>query len=337
VGVLPHNKTIFNATLELLELFHRVVAELVSWPSGGPSPFGGGVSPGTEAWHALLDPYGTSLTYFLNKRELDSTRTDIEGDLNPNLRAEGITPVEVLELTSGVGTDEVERILSHLEQSKPPSERHSDAVLATSMVSHGVDVDRLNMMLFYGMPRQTAEYIQASSRVGRVKCGLVFVALHPARERDQSHYQYFTKYHEFLGQLVEPVAINRWAKFAIDRTMPGLFMATLLQVIATEATGDPNQYYMVDALKRKIASGEIQARDFVPLLEASYYGTSSPDSAARIEARVRRYLDQLLSAPGSVMFASDALIPKPMASLREVDEQIEIELDSAGTAWASRG
>ena len=337
VGVLPHNKTIFNATLELLELFHRVVAELAVLPGGTPSPFGGGIAPGTEGWHSLLDPYGTSLTYFLNKRELDSTRTDIEGDLNPNLRAEGIIPVDVLELTSGVGTDEVERALAHLEQPTPPHERHADAVLATSMVSHGVDVDRLNMMLFYGMPRQTAEYIQASSRVGRVKCGLVFVALHPARERDQSHYQYFAKYHEFLGQLVEPVAINRWAKFAMNRTMPGLFMAFLLQVIATEAGGNPNQYYMLDALKRKIASGEILARDFVPMLEAAYYGTSSPETDASVEAIVRRYLDQLLSAPSSVSMASDALIPKPMSSLREVDEQIEIELDSTGTTWASRG
>lgn len=336
VGVLPHNKTIFNATLELLELFHRVIAELADLSSTSPNPFGGRSRPGEEDWNRLLDAYSTSLTYFLNKRELDSLRTDIEGDLNPNLRVDGIEPVDVLELTGGVSTDDVERVLARLEQPKTTGERRADAVLATSMVSHGVDVDRLNMMLFYGMPRQTAEYIQASSRVGRLRCAVVFVALHPARERDQSHYQYFAKYHEFLGQLVEPVAINRWAKFAMGRTMPGLFMAYLLQVVATETPGDPNQYYMLDAIKRKVATGEIVSQQFVSLLEQAYYGTSSTETQALIDARVRRYLDQILSAPSSMVFASEALIPKPMASLREVDEQIEIELDSAGTTWAAR-
>lgn len=336
VGVLPHNKTIFNATLELLELFHRVIAELAALGTSSPNPFGGRFSPGSQGWHLLLDGYTTSLTYFLNKRELDSIRTDVEGDLNPNLRSDGFDAVEVFELTGGVGTDDIERVLARLEQPKPLGERQADAVLATSMVSHGVDVERLNMMLFYGMPRQTAEYIQASSRVGRQRCAVVFVALHPARERDQSHYQYFHKYHEFLGQLVEPVAINRWAKFAMGRTMPGLFMATLLQITATQSQGDPNQYYMLDALKRKVAAGEIVTADFVPLLEQAYYGTSTPETADLIEARVRRYLDQLLSAPSSISFASEALIPKPMASLREVDEQIEIELDLEGTTWASR-
>lgn len=336
VGVLPHNKTIFNATLELLELFHRVIAELAVLRTGSPNPFGGRVAPGSDTWRLLLDGYTTSLTYFLNKRELDSIRTDIEGDINPNLRSDGIEPVEVFELTGGVGTDDVERVLARLEQPKPLGDKQADAVLATSMVSHGVDIERLNMMLFYGMPRQTAEYIQASSRVGRQRCGVVFVALHPARERDQSHYQYFHKYHEFLGQLVEPVAINRWAKFAMGRTMPGLFMASLLQITATQSQGDPNQYYKLDTLKRKIAAGEIVSADFVPLLEQAYYGASSTETAALIDAKIRRYLDQLLSAPSSLDFASDALIPKPMASLREVDEQIEIELDNDGTIWASR-
>ena len=91
------------------------------------------------------------------------------------------------------------------------------------MISHGVDIDRLNGMLFYGMPRQMAEYIQSSSRVGRNHVGSVLVCFHPARERDRSHFSYFPKFHQFLGQLVEPVAINRWSQFSIDRTLPGLF------------------------------------------------------------------------------------------------------------------
>jgi hypothetical protein len=133
------------------------------------------------------------------------------------------------------------------------------------MVSHGVDVDRLNAMIFYGMPRQNAEYIQASSRVGRRHVGIVFTCLHPARERDQSHYAYFVKFHQFLGQLVEPVAINRWSKFSINRTLPGLFMGVLLQLIANRSgASDPNRYY---GKRRKLATGVCALDHFIPLLE----------------------------------------------------------------------
>ena len=128
------------------------------------------------------------------------------------------------------------------------------------MISHGVDVDRLNAMVFYGMPQQNAEYIQASSRVGRSHAGVVFTCLHPARERDQSHYSYFVKFHEYLGQLIEPVAINRWSKFSVQRTLPGLFMAVLLQVIANRSGNDnPNRYYMIDFVKGEISRGNVRS------------------------------------------------------------------------------
>ncbi|MFB6198996.1 MAG: helicase-related protein, partial [Halobacteriaceae archaeon] len=68
------------------------------------------------------------------------------------------------------------------------------------MISHGVDVERFNMMVFFGMPRQTAEYIQSSSRAGRSHPGLVFNVFHPIRERDLSHYHFFEKYHQFLDR-----------------------------------------------------------------------------------------------------------------------------------------
>ncbi len=184
-------------------------------------------------------------------------------DVNPNLERDGdsLRPLDIHQLTGGTSTAEVTRSLESLEQQATPNSV-ADAVLATSMVSHGVDVDRFNGMIFYGMLRQNAEYIQASSRVGRSHVGIVFNCLHPARERDQSHYTYFKKYHEFLGQLVEPVAINRWAKFSINRTLPGLFMGILLQLLANRSgIKNPNSYYMLDFVKQKITDGSLGAHD----------------------------------------------------------------------------
>jgi hypothetical protein len=340
VGIIPHNKTIFNTILELVELFHRELQGLARLASGSANPYGGRLQPGTAEWREVVDYYSTSLTYFLAGRELNSIRTDLEGDVNPNLMKDALLPVNILELTGGTSTDDVQSTLEHLE--KPSDgEAPPDAVLATSMVSHGVDIDRLNAMIFYGMPRQNAEYIQASSRVGRSHVGLILTCLHPARERDQSHYSYFGKFHEFLGQLVEPVAINRWAKFSVERTLPGLFMGVLLQLLASRS-GTPDRFYILDYVKQQVSSGAIRADDFVPMLERSYFMGDPPALAIEIfrkeiRSRVQQFLDQIISAGSGHSFVSDVLIPKPMRSLRDVDEPIDIELDSEGTIWGTRG
>ena len=328
VGVLPHNKTLLNSVLELLESYTAAAHQLRVAPTS-PVTLPTGVVPGTAAWDGLLDLYCTSLIYFLAKRDLDAASNDIGADLSPNLQARGLPAVTQFHLTSETRTDEVEAALDHLQT--PGVVGEMDAVLATNMVSHGVDVDRFNAMFFHGMPRQTSEYIQASSRVGRRHCGVVFVVMHPARERDQSHYEYFGKYHEFLGQLVEPVAINRHATFAMDRTIPGLFMAELLQFVATSGTENPGKFSQLDFVKTKVSMGAITAGTMSPMLEAAY-GPKAND----VPIRVSRLVDQIVQAAG-ISMVSDALIPPPLRSLREVDESVDIELDSDATTWSSRG
>lgn len=340
VGVLPHNKTLFNAVLEMIEGYHRVIAALERLPAGAANPYAGALASGTTGWLSLLDLYRTSITYFLSQRELDSIGADIEGDVNPNLSQDGLSPLNKLELTGSTRTDEVTRILEKLETRAPSAA--PDCVLATNMISHGVDVDRLNAMVFHGMPRQTAEYIQASSRVGRSHVGIVFTLLHPIRERDRSHFTYFAKYHEYLGRLVEPVAINRWARFSVNRTLPGLFMAILLQRLAsnTPAGTSPERYYMLDFVRQRIADGSIRATDFVSFLEEAYLVSTASSVGeltfqGEIRLRVQQFLDQIVASGGST-FVSEALIPKPMRSLRDVDEPIGITLDDAGSRWATQ-
>ncbi len=252
--------------MELLEYYHAEIQTLYNLSASAASPYGGWLQPGSDDWKELIDPYLTSLTYFLATRHLSSIRTDVESHVNSNLESEGYNALSLAELTGSTLTGDVARILEKVERPYQPDS--PDAILATSMVSHGVDVDRFNAMIFYGMPRQNAEYIQASSRVGRTHVGLVLMCLHPVRERDQSHYNYFVKFHQFLGQLVEPVAINRWSKFSIERTLPGLFMGVLLQLLANNSgEANPNRYYMVDIIKKKISTGEITPDQFAPLLK----------------------------------------------------------------------
>ncbi len=335
VGVLPHNKTLFNAVLEMLEYYHRAVQDIARDLRAGSCSL-----PNKADLEALIDLYGTSLLYFLASRELHAVRTDVDNNVNENLLRDGYNALRIAELTGATSTDDVTATLDRLQQPRTSTD-NLDIVLATSMVSHGVDVDRFNVMLFHGMPRQNSEYVQASSRVGRSHLGIVFTCLHPARERDQSHYAYFAKYHEFLGQLIEPVSINRWSKFSVVRTLPGLFMAVLLQELAGRASGkDPDTFYMFDAVKRMIAEREITINDFLPAIVEAYQldtntGPGPSDFRERIEEQLNRMIyDQIGTNSASHTFVSEALIPRPMRSLREVDEQIEVNLDQAGSDWA---
>lgn len=340
VGLLPHNKTVFNAALEIIQYYHEEIEDLRRLVNG-PSPYGGEIAPGTPEWEELLDPYLTSLTYFSAMRDMGGIRTDIEAHVNEELERGGYSRLRVAELSGSTSTNDVTRILEQLQPQGLLSSDAPNAILATSMISHGVDVDRLNCMLFYGMPKANAEYIQSSSRVGRTHVGLVFTCLKPARERDQSHFLYFDKYHEFMGRLVEPVAINRWSKFSISRTIPGLFMGVLLQELAQRIAGDnPNRMYMVDFVKRMISERRITEDDFIGLLGESYLvasgGPGADAFAIDIPRRVRMFLHQIVNASGQSTFVSEALHPQPMRSLRDVDEQIVIELDADGAVWGNR-
>ena len=103
------------------------------------------------------------------------------------------------------------------------------ALVGTSIVSHGVDIDRLNLMVVNWIPAKIADYIQSSSRAGRSHVGLVILGHDRVSLREASHFHYFLPYHCFLERMVAPVPVNRFAKFAVERTLPGIVCALILQ------------------------------------------------------------------------------------------------------------
>lgn len=344
IGILPHNKTLFRAILELLEYYHRFLQDLARTPSGDVNPYGGIAIPGSKEWIELMDLYYSSLSYFSSTRDLDSLKTDFETYINnEKFRNEKYTPVCLKQLTGGTSTDEVSRILEDLERPHSLSDQH-DAVLATNMVSHGVDIDRLNCMFFYGIPKQNAEYIQASSRVGRTHVGLVFDCFHPIRERDQSHYSYFIKYHEFLGRLIEPVAINRWSAYGIDKTLPGIFLGVLLQILSNKDNGPKrNWYYMTSKISKLFTDGVITKEQIKQILKDSYNAELLADTRndifnKKINKMVDIFFDNIISANNNndSNFVQNALFPSPLKSLRDIDEPISIELDPLGSDWGNK-
>lgn len=101
-------------------------------------------------------------------------------------------------------------------------------IIATSVVSHGVDIAELNFMIVAGWPKSTAEYIQASARSGRVHPGIVLCVLSSHQLFESGVFMNFGDYHTFLDRLVDSVPINRFAPNIIDRTLPGVMSAVLL-------------------------------------------------------------------------------------------------------------
>jgi hypothetical protein len=242
--------------------------------------------------------------------------------VNVDLKKRNIREMVPVRMTGDVTFRDVKDILKTVESSNPGS--HLDLIVATSMISHGVDIDKMNFMVFRGMPRNTAEYIQAYSRVGRKYPGIIFVVFNPARERDQSYYKYFTKYHEFKDILVEPVPLNRWAKFAVNRTLPGIFSAYILNFVKDGSGKSP---YMTNTFRDAIQSQTITV-DQITNFVLSCYQCGDQDMGPYyrdyIRNRVVNYVDRILAYDGKPAFIPMIMAEKPLMSLRDMDIPIEI-------------
>ncbi|WP_062968731.1 helicase-related protein [Nocardia africana] len=176
----------------------------------------------------VTDAYSTLVIYHNSLRELGKTinlaSDDIPSRLKVIARAEDeirhIDDDNVVELTSNVASIQIPKRLERLK--KPHDDGEGVALLAsTNMISVGVDVRRLGLMTVVGQPKTTAEYIQATSRVGRNadRPGLVVTVYSPSKPRDRSHYESFVPYHASLYRYVEPSSVTPFSVPARERAL----------------------------------------------------------------------------------------------------------------------
>jgi len=187
------------------------------------------------------DPYMTLVGYFNALRELGGARRLIEDEVRNRLEryasrkrvgeavglfADRQIAYEPVELTSRVDTSKVsiaKRKLGRLFSEKD----HADVAIATNMISVGLDITRLGLMVVFGQPKASAEYIQATSRVGRdpERPGLVVTILNVHKPRDRSHYERFCAYHESFYRSVEATSVTPFSPRALDRGLAASLVA----------------------------------------------------------------------------------------------------------------
>lgn len=208
---------------------------------------------GDENQENPADPYMTVLGYFNALRELGGARRILEEEVQNTIKQIGrkkrhgerqglfrnrLRFSEVVELTSRVKTDKVaeaRRLLGNPFRINAPRHKKAvDCAIATNMISVGLDIPRLGLMTVVGQPKTAAEYIQATSRVGRdpSRPGLVVTLLNMHKPRDRSHFERFKHFHETFYRAVEVASVTPFAARALDRGFAGALVGLARQAKA---------------------------------------------------------------------------------------------------------
>lgn len=340
VGYAPFGKAIVNSVAYSLQYLKRVVYELYREPQNVLSIPGINIEGNEEEQISealkLLEDYWIILEYNNVKMESNRVLQALEDPINTELIAEGIQPLTAKKMTGDDTFQEVRATLSSIEHAKSAiKDLNFNMIAATSMISHGVDADRFNLMLFYGMPGNTAEYIQAYSRVGRKHAGVVVDIMRPSREKDQSYLKNFVKFHEYKDILVDSVSINRWATKAVECTLPGILSSLILNYYAYElqySAGDISKY---GELKKALANGAITTEMLKKHAYQIYKCSDNDSSIGKLYRKtIDRIIDDLVLSLKNGSIASRTYITEAfdrcychvMSSLRDTDKQIIVEM-----------
>lgn len=304
----------------------------------------------TDAWMTLVG-------YFNSMRELggmrrvtdDAVRTRLRQMDDRGLAKRFIEQTEIEELTSRKSAVDIPRILDRLEVPFPAQhgmKKPYDVVLATNMISVGVDVGRLGLMVVASQPKATSEYIQATSRVGRNSNGpgIVCTVYNWARPRDLSHYERFEQYHATFYQQVEALSVTPFSPRALDRGLSGIYVSQVRllqeQFNANDDAGKvtwPNPF--IEAIENDIS----HRAGLVAISEKARAMTLN-----MLKARRDEWLNRASAVGGGAILTyqmrrtgrSLPLLKQPtekgegyffcLNSLRDVEPQIRLVLDNHG-------
>jgi hypothetical protein len=316
VGLAPRGQTLEFANDRLAESLQRAVRRLVTEAKVVCAE--AGIDPSRA--EALLDQYGTHVVYGTKLADVDAAARSFETQ-------PGVIPLNIERLTGNTELEKVREVLARLGDPEPSFDDRIHIICASSMMSHGVDVDRFNVITLLGIPLATAEFIQTSARIGRRHSGLVFVLHRMGVERDSSVFRSFAPYVEQGDRFIEPVAITRRSRRVLEHTFPGMFSARVHGIHeAKRVRKEGKSISIARDLRAYAASAPIlEDQEFDELCDALGVDPSSSSPLAEELRHQLRLTFQEVNNPASRAFFISELLPAPpMRSLREVETQIEV-------------
>lgn len=335
LGYAPYGRSITDGMWESVYVMRLVVYRMIQFLNETYSEIcQKGFTGSINEYKEMLYDYWIELVYNNRKQDAIELENAFQNQGNNLLESKGVPKFEIEQMTSDVDFQTVRKTLFDIQANRYDFES-TNLLLATSTISHGVDEDSFNIMYFFGMPNNNAEYIQAYSRTGRKHTGIVIDIIRLMRVRDRSYLKNFTVFHQNRDDLVEAVPINRWAKNAIYSTLPGLLAGLLMQYYTVQTNTD-NLYHAVK-VKKLLNDGEISIDDITQKLIAAYGCNDQEKMSVAYKEIIIEETENILSGimNGNFTtndFLSDAIgkfskgKKSPMRSLRDTEEQITIEI-----------
>jgi hypothetical protein len=209
--------------------------------------------------------------------------------------------------------EDIHTFISHIENIVTDKSYPIQIAPATNMISVGVDIPRLNTMIINGQPKTSAEYIQASSRVGRDGQGVVFTFLAPTKNRDRSHYENFKAFHQAYYYYVESTSVTPFSVPALEKVLPTVLIALTRSLYLKGSTGvfSSKDNLYIDFINK--VTEQVKTRSSIA------YKEKTTEISSTIDRITLEFLDLMEKLEGERRVAgfSDFLIYNPITGRSE--------------------
>jgi hypothetical protein len=317
-GLAPRGVTLEYATDQLTEALQRVTRRAVDDPAAIATVIGVDVAVMPQ----LVRNYGVDVVYGTNLKDIEAVARSFDTQIQLD------RPVNAATLTGRTPLDEVRATLARLVDPEPDFYERIHLVAASSMLSHGVDVNRLNVMVMLGLPLSTAEFIQTTSRVGRTYAGLVIVLHKIGRERDAAVYRTFPSFVAHADRLIDPVPITAKSRRVLELTFAGLEQARIYGIHEPAAIdAGLTQLTRPGSVRRAFARLPVlEPRELDSLIEMLHFNGALDENLRRDLTDDIREFYRALNDPASAAEWVSQLFPtgEPMRSLRDVEQQAPV-------------
>lgn len=286
----------------------------------------------------LQEQLNVSLIYVNTKNLITSVKENIE--IHNEANDQSIMPIT---LDGGTPLEQIQSSIAFIETKKPEDDKRQ--IIATNVISHGVDIERLNFMVLSGWPYSMSEYIQSSARSGRIHPGIIYTVLNYQRLYEQNIFLNFSDYHFFMERLVESVPINRYAPNVLERTLPGIITAIILNWLSQQQSLSQFKIgFMFKNLSKALNSQVIVRQLLADKIYDALMVSNKPISQyfdkrviTQFEDKLKELTESTLTRMEQMTGASleltitdvveEIIRNRPFTSFRDIEPQVEIVFD----------